>query len=73
MLDHGCHLSLVSDIATDPNSLMTGGDELFGRGTSGIFVDICQHDRSSRFRESSGRDKPQSGACASNQRNLIFE
>jgi hypothetical protein len=29
----------VSDIATDPNSLMTGA-HLFGRGTSGI-VDIC--------------------------------
>ena len=26
LLDHGCHLSLVGDIATDGDRLMAGGD-----------------------------------------------
>ena len=41
LLDHCCHLSLVSDIATDGNRLMSGGDQFFCCRANRVLVDVC--------------------------------
>src|SRR5438094_40484 len=53
LLDHCCYLSLVSDIATDADCLVTGGDEFFRCGANRFLVNVCQRHRGSRLREGS--------------------
>jgi len=38
--NHCRYFSLVGDIATDTNRLVTGGDEFFGRRTNRILVNV---------------------------------
>src|SRR6266576_5756953 len=49
--NHRCYLSLIRDVATDANRLVTGGNEFFCRSANRSLVDVCQRHRSSRLRE----------------------
>jgi hypothetical protein len=46
LLDHGSHLSLVGDIATDGDRLMVGGDQFFYCGANCVLMDVRQRDGS---------------------------
>src|SRR5205807_9987734 len=39
--DHRCYFSLVGDIATDANRLVTGGDEFFCGKANRTLIDVC--------------------------------
>jgi hypothetical protein len=54
LLDHGCHLSLVGDIAADRNRLMAGGDQFLYGGANRILMDVRQRDGRSSLREGFG-------------------
>src|SRR5438105_2176304 len=41
--DHGCHVSLLSDIAADSNRHLSSGDQFFCGLANRLLVDICQH------------------------------
>jgi hypothetical protein len=41
LLDHGSHLSLVSDITADGNRLVTGGDQFCYCRANRTLVDVC--------------------------------
>jgi hypothetical protein len=55
LLDHRRHLSLISNIATDANRLVTGGDQIIRGGAKRSLIDIRERDSSARHSEGLGR------------------
>jgi hypothetical protein len=54
LLDHGRYLSLISNIATDANRFVTGGEQVARGGANSSLSDIRERDGSACFCESFG-------------------
>jgi hypothetical protein len=73
LLDHCCHLSLISDIASNGNRLVTGGDEFFCCRANRILIDVGQRHRRSRLREGFGCYQAHARASSGNERNFVLK
>ncbi len=71
--NHRCYLSLVRDIATDANRLVTGGNEFFCRRANRVLVNVGKSHRSSRFREGFRCHQPHARGSASNECDFVFK